>query len=97
MWLYDAGIINFCHNLGIPELPLEGNAKSDTFKVYMKDTGLFMAIEIKITKRRDAIPRCETRNKTFFNKRWNGWKYRELSSLHGNVFVIICNISLPQV
>jgi predicted AAA+ superfamily ATPase len=44
MWLYDAGIINFCHNLSIPELPLEGNAKSDTFKVYMRDTGLLMAM-----------------------------------------------------
>lgn len=44
MWLYDAGIINFCHNLASPELPLEGNAKSDVFKVYMKDTGLLMAM-----------------------------------------------------
>lgn len=44
MWLYDAGIINFCHNLTIPELPLEGNARSDIFKVYMKDTGLLMAM-----------------------------------------------------
>jgi predicted AAA+ superfamily ATPase len=44
MWLYDAGIINFCHNLAVPELPLEGNAKSDVFKVYMRDTGLLMAM-----------------------------------------------------
>jgi predicted AAA+ superfamily ATPase len=44
MWLYDAGIINFCYNLALPELPLEGNAKSDTFKVYMCDTGLLMAM-----------------------------------------------------
>jgi len=44
MWLFDAGIINFCHNLSLPELPLEGNAKSDTFKVYMHDTGLLMAM-----------------------------------------------------
>jgi len=44
MWLYDAGIINFCYNLASPELPLEGNAKSDTFKVYMRDTGLLMAM-----------------------------------------------------
>lgn len=44
MWLYDAGIINFCHNLEIPQLPLEGNAKSDVFKVYMKDTGLLLAM-----------------------------------------------------
>ena len=44
MWLYDAGVVNFCYNLSIPELPLEGNAKSDTFKVYMRDTGLLMAM-----------------------------------------------------
>lgn len=44
MWLFDAGVINFCHNLSIPELPLEGNAKSDAFKVYMRDTGLLMAM-----------------------------------------------------
>lgn len=44
MWLYDAGIINFCHNLEIPQLPLEGNSKSDTFKVYMRDTGLLVAM-----------------------------------------------------
>jgi predicted AAA+ superfamily ATPase len=44
MWLYDAGIINFCHSLTLPELPLEGNAQSDVFKVYMRDTGLLMAM-----------------------------------------------------
>ena len=44
MWLYDAGVITFCYNLSIPELPLEGNAKSDSFKVYMCDTGLLMAM-----------------------------------------------------
>ena len=43
-WLYDAGIINFCHNLSIPESPLEGNSKDDVFKVYMKDTGLLMSM-----------------------------------------------------
>lgn len=44
MWLYDAGIINFCYNLTTPELPFEGNAKDDVFKVYMRDTGLLMAM-----------------------------------------------------
>lgn len=52
MWLYDAGIINFCYNLEIPELPLKGNAKSDTFKVYMRDTGLLLAmLDERITGR----------------------------------------------
>jgi hypothetical protein len=44
MWLHDAGVISFCHNLASPELPLEGNSKSDAFKVYMRDTGLLMAM-----------------------------------------------------
>lgn len=44
MWLYDAGIINFCHNLASPQLPLEGNALSDVFKVYLRDTGLLIAM-----------------------------------------------------
>jgi len=44
MWLLDANVINFCYNLSAPELPLEGNAQSDTFKVYMRDTGLLTAM-----------------------------------------------------
>jgi len=44
MWLYDAGIINFCHNLSIPALPLEGNSKENEFKVYMRDTGLLVSM-----------------------------------------------------
>jgi predicted AAA+ superfamily ATPase len=43
-WLYDAGIINYCYNLRAPELPLEGNAQNDVFKVYMRDTGLLLSM-----------------------------------------------------
>jgi len=43
-WLYEAGIIDFCYNIRLPELPLEGNAMNDTFKVYMRDTGLLTAM-----------------------------------------------------
>ena len=43
-WLYDADIIDFCYNLRVPELPLEGNVIDDCFKVYMKDIGLLMAM-----------------------------------------------------
>ncbi len=43
-WLKDAGIINICHNITNIELPLEGNAKDDCFKIYMADTGLLMAM-----------------------------------------------------
>lgn len=43
-WLRDAGIISFCYDLSIPELPFEGNAVDSIFKVYMKDTGLLMSM-----------------------------------------------------
>ena len=43
-WIEDAGIINRCYNLSITELPLDGNAEKDTFKVYMKDCGLFVSM-----------------------------------------------------
>jgi predicted AAA+ superfamily ATPase len=44
MWLYDAGIVNFCHNLERISLPLEGNAMNGAFKVYMRDTGLLVSM-----------------------------------------------------
>lgn len=43
-WIEDAGIITRCYNLSITELPLDGNAEKDTFKVYMKDCGLFVSM-----------------------------------------------------
>lgn len=43
-WIEDAGIINRCYNLSLPELPLDGYAETDNFKVYMADTGLFTAM-----------------------------------------------------
>lgn len=43
-WLEDTGLIRRCYNLTPPELPLEGNACHDKFKVYMADTGLFVGM-----------------------------------------------------
>ena len=43
-WIEDAGIIARCYNLSITELPLDGNAEDDTFKVYMRDMGLFVSM-----------------------------------------------------
>lgn len=43
-WIEDAGIITRCYNLSITELPLDGNAEEDIFKVYMKDCGLFVSM-----------------------------------------------------
>ncbi len=43
-WIEDAGIITRCNNLSITELPLDGNAIDDQFKIYMADTGLFVSM-----------------------------------------------------
>ena len=43
-WIEDAGIVSRCYNLTLPELPLDGNAVDEIFKVYMKDTGLFVSM-----------------------------------------------------
>lgn len=43
-WLEDAGIVRRCFNVSITELPLDGNAIKDCFKVYTTDVGIFMAM-----------------------------------------------------
>lgn len=43
-WIEDAEIISRCRNLTITELPLNGNAIDDCFKIYMADTGLFVSM-----------------------------------------------------
>ena len=43
-WLEDAGIVRRCYNTRITELPLEGNAVKDCFKVYATDIGILMAM-----------------------------------------------------
>ena len=43
-WLADAGIVNICHCLSFPELPLGGNYDSDKYKLYFADTGLLVAM-----------------------------------------------------
>lgn len=43
-WLEDAGIVCRCYNTQITELPLEGNAIKDSFKVYTTDIGILMAM-----------------------------------------------------
>lgn len=43
-WLKDAGIINFCYNLTEPALPLTSNIRQNCFKIYMRDTGLLVAM-----------------------------------------------------
>lgn len=43
-WLEDAGIVARCYNTRITELPLEGNAMNDSFKVYTTDIGILTAM-----------------------------------------------------
>jgi len=42
-WVQDAGIVNVCHCLNYPELPLLGNEDLSKFKVYFADTGMLIA------------------------------------------------------
>ena len=42
-WLRDAGIVNVCHCLNFPELPLKGNYDESKYKLYYHDNGLLMA------------------------------------------------------
>ena len=43
-WLEDAGIAKRCYNTKVTELPLEGNAVSDCFKLYTTDIGLLVSM-----------------------------------------------------
>ncbi len=43
-WLEDAGIVRRCYNTQITELPLDGNAVEDCFKVYVTDIGILVAM-----------------------------------------------------
>ena len=42
-WLADAGVVNLCYCLNLPELPLKGNYDPKLYKIYFKDTGLLIA------------------------------------------------------
>lgn len=41
-WLNNAGIINVCYCMSLPELPLKGNYNPDNYKIYFGDTGLLV-------------------------------------------------------
>lgn len=44
LWLYDAGIINYCYNLGQVERPIKANYILDSFKIYVNDTGVLSSM-----------------------------------------------------
>lgn len=43
-WMEEAGMVSLCYNLTEPSEPLCGNVIEDSFKVFMNDTGLLMAL-----------------------------------------------------
>lgn len=43
-WLEDAGIINVCHCMKYPELPLKGNFDETKYKIYFADSGMLVAM-----------------------------------------------------
>lgn len=43
-WLVQAGVVNRCHCLRAPTLPLAGNYDESKFKLYMGDTGLLVGM-----------------------------------------------------
>lgn len=43
-WLEEFGLINKCYNITNLELPLSANKDQDAFKIYVSDTGLFVAM-----------------------------------------------------
>ncbi len=43
-WLEDYGLVSLCYNLSTLELPLDAFAIKDVFKIYVNDTGLYLAM-----------------------------------------------------
>lgn len=43
-WLEDYGLISRCYNLTLPELPFEYYVTPDVFKIYLNDSGLYIAM-----------------------------------------------------
>ena len=43
-WLEDYGLVNRCYNLSALEMPFDSFAQIDNFKIYMADTGLYVAM-----------------------------------------------------
>ena len=43
-WLKEAGMINLCYCMKLPELPLKGNYEENKYKIYFADSGLLVAM-----------------------------------------------------
>ena len=43
-WLEDAGVVNKCRRMDVPELPIGAHLDNDSFKLYMCDSGLLLSM-----------------------------------------------------
>ncbi|MCR5414652.1 MAG: ATP-binding protein [Kiritimatiellae bacterium] len=43
-WLEDAGVVNVCHSMTHPSLPIKGHYDESKFKLYMADSGLLVSM-----------------------------------------------------
>ena len=43
-WLEDAGVVNKCKRMDVPELPIGAHLDNDTFKLYLCDSGLLLSM-----------------------------------------------------
>ena len=43
-WLEDAGVVNKCRRMDVPELPLGAHLDNDAFKLYLCDSGLLLSM-----------------------------------------------------
>ena len=46
LWLYDAGIANYCFNISTLQLPFELNERRNIYKFFMRDTGLLSCMSL---------------------------------------------------
>lgn len=43
-WLRDANLIKYCYNLNVPSFPLNAHIRTESFKIYLNDIGLLVAL-----------------------------------------------------
>lgn len=75
-WLSDAGIVNVCYCMALPELPLKGNYNPENFKIYFSDTGLLIGAL-------DEEAQEDLRN----NKNFNAYKGAIYENIVGEMLV----------
>lgn len=75
-WLNNAGMINVCYCMTMPELPLKGNYNPDHYKIYFRDTGLLIGSLDE-----------EVQEDLRFNKNFNTYKGAIYENIVGDMLV----------